>query len=329
MLTRLDDALIDHDKVERAGEILGKHGYERALGAACWGLVHANRKLTDGFLAQRALDKYGINDATAAALVEARLWEARDGGYQIHDFHDWNPTAQEVKAKQAHDRLRKRKAYGFHEDSVRNPRGTPADGGGDAEWNPLGIHKDSARFSLRARPQAPAVTGRERVDLLDGEPEREPVAGPTLARGQALAAVPGLIEAWNRHVSEPFVRVPAETLSPRARTEVAQALQQHPDLDWWGRMVVKLVADPYARGDNDRGWVADFWWLLKNAHRVEARATPQPGRQTHRPAADPPTPRQPNSREVGVRVDEPDVGLSPEQIADLDARSKRLAEARR
>ena len=36
--------------------------------------------------------------AVAEALVAAGLWESVPGGYRIHDFHDYNPTAADAKA---------------------------------------------------------------------------------------------------------------------------------------------------------------------------------------------------------------------------------------
>jgi hypothetical protein len=144
VLTRLDDKLIDHTKIEEAAGLLGRHGYLRAFGAACWAIVYANRHLTDGFLPARALEKYGISRTEIDALVRVGVWDSADNGVRIHDFLDWNPSASEVKAKQSRDRERKREAAGFHADSTRIPDGKRA---------------DSDAPSLRAYPQAPAVTG--------------------------------------------------------------------------------------------------------------------------------------------------------------------------
>src|SRR5688572_2573488 len=104
MLTRLDDGLIDHDKVEEAGLKLGKQGYFVALGAFAWGICYSNKKLTDGFIPSRALDKYGLTEAIANAMVSVALWDRAEDGYVIHDFHDWNPTASSVKDKRRRDR---------------------------------------------------------------------------------------------------------------------------------------------------------------------------------------------------------------------------------
>lgn len=68
-------------------------------------LCHCNENLTDGFVDSRFLVSLGIltglSDAQASAnrLVEVGLWEQCDGGYKVHDYHDYNPTRAEVIEK--------------------------------------------------------------------------------------------------------------------------------------------------------------------------------------------------------------------------------------
>jgi uncharacterized protein YdaU (DUF1376 family) len=125
---------------------------------------------------------------------------------------------------------------------------------------------------------------------------REPSAPIELTRGQLQASALSLVEIWNRHAVDPFVRVATETLVGRAKEDVVTALRQHPDLDWWEALVKKLVADTYAQGHNDSGWIADFWWLLKNSHKVAAR----PARAAVKPAA---APKQERDRPLPPKAD--------------------------
>lgn len=104
---RIDDRVIDHQKLEDAGDELGKNGYVVALGALAWGVVYCAKSLSDGFLPERALRRYKVPRNVADAMVKAGLWEISDGGYRVHDYLEWNPTAAEVKEKQAWDRERK------------------------------------------------------------------------------------------------------------------------------------------------------------------------------------------------------------------------------
>jgi hypothetical protein len=170
VITRLDDGFIDHEKVERAAEVLGRNGYERAFGVAVWGIVYANRRLTDGFISVSAIRKYEISQQTVDVLVEVGLWAVAYAGYRIHDFHDWNPTAAEVKQRQSAERARKRQAYyrrksdGYPTDS---PTYSPAD-------SPAGESAENPPDILRAHAKGAEGNGTPAVTKgLKGEGEHE------------------------------------------------------------------------------------------------------------------------------------------------------------
>jgi predicted kinase len=93
---RLDDGFLDHPKVIAAG------------GDAMWlyvcGLVYAGRHLTDGFIADGMVGR--LSDRAAARelaerLVAVGLWEHAAGGYRIHDYAEYQPTADDVRATRA------------------------------------------------------------------------------------------------------------------------------------------------------------------------------------------------------------------------------------
>lgn len=105
---RLDDHFDEHAKFERVGPLAG------------WlfvvSLAYAGRNLTDGFIPERAVarlanwegialtrhgERYGLGEdvtaaGVAAALCEVGLWERTDGGYQIHDYLDYQPSKAKV-----------------------------------------------------------------------------------------------------------------------------------------------------------------------------------------------------------------------------------------
>jgi hypothetical protein len=61
-----------------------------------------NKQLTDGHLPQSVVKAFAHFEkplAVAGALVKAGLWETTATGYRIHDFHDYNPTADDAKAR--------------------------------------------------------------------------------------------------------------------------------------------------------------------------------------------------------------------------------------
>lgn len=98
---KVDDGLAFHAKVVQAGN--------PAMGlwvrAGSW----SAQQLTDGFIPEQIALTLGTK-GQAAALVAVDLWEVVDGGYQIHDYLDYNPTADEVRADQARKHEAKVKA---------------------------------------------------------------------------------------------------------------------------------------------------------------------------------------------------------------------------
>ena len=110
MWTKLADELLDHRKVFAAGDILGQDGPAIALGFYTAALLWSNRQLSDGYLPAaivRSFPHVRRPIAVAKALVHAGLWEEKNGGYQIHDFHDFNFTAASVRQRRKADLARK------------------------------------------------------------------------------------------------------------------------------------------------------------------------------------------------------------------------------
>ena len=112
MWARLDDELLDHQKIFLAGEVIGRNGAAIALGFYAVGLMWSNKHLTDGFLPLAVIKGFRHVDnpvSIADALAQAGLWERNGGsGFQIHDYHEFgNPTAAAIKAKRQRDRIRK------------------------------------------------------------------------------------------------------------------------------------------------------------------------------------------------------------------------------
>ena len=129
----LDDRLPTHPKILKAGALLGNGGASRALHLYVLGLTYARAHLTDGFIPFEFILSCGVVSksslcAQALASRHVGLWRKVYGGYQIHDYHDWNPKASTVKEKREADRARKAKARGrIHAvssvDTARNPQG--------------------------------------------------------------------------------------------------------------------------------------------------------------------------------------------------------------
>jgi hypothetical protein len=122
-----DDAPL-HDKMFRAGIT--------AFGFYVAGLCYCNRRLTDGRIPATALPLIFPGVTTTQAkklaqtLVEARLWERTDDGWAVHDFHEWNLTAQQIAEK--------RQAKATRMDKWRRGRGASRGPSGSASGDASG-----------------------------------------------------------------------------------------------------------------------------------------------------------------------------------------------
>lgn len=153
---KIDDHFDEHPKHAQAGP----------LGWALWlaGLAYCNRNLTDGFIpwnvarglvnwefvgspdstGQRPMWTVGVTSGHAGhdvdcqmvldLLIDAGLWEEREGGYYVHDYPDYQPTKREIlrQRKQIAQRVsafRQKKSNGprnVDSNAVTNADVTPA-----------------------------------------------------------------------------------------------------------------------------------------------------------------------------------------------------------
>ena len=100
---RLADDFYDHPKVLAAGPVA-------AYVWAC-GLAYANRYLTDGYLPRAAVRRLAdVEDPyrLAQRLVDVGLWVPADDGWQIHDFAEYQPSSDSVRAERDANRERMR-----------------------------------------------------------------------------------------------------------------------------------------------------------------------------------------------------------------------------
>jgi hypothetical protein len=176
---KIDDRVRTHPKIVAAGP------------AAAWfwfcGICYCREHLTDGFIPTGMLQSLapGVTNGRALAkkLVEVRLWHIAEGGYQVHDFTEWNQTRAEVEARRVSDSARKKRGFQLEDEpsSVRNSSVLPA-----------GIREDSSRAHAAAQG-SPSSSSWDLSDPEGGLGEttppprrRESVA----SRARALGIVP-------------------------------------------------------------------------------------------------------------------------------------------
>lgn len=100
---KVDDGFHAHPKAVAAGNAAC------GLWARCGS--YSSHYSTDGFIPNDTAKLYGSR-AEIAKLVAAGLWTVEDGGYRMHDFHEYNPTAEEVAEDRARNAERQKRWRG-------------------------------------------------------------------------------------------------------------------------------------------------------------------------------------------------------------------------
>lgn len=98
---KVDDGFHDHPKVDDLP--LEAVGLWLLCGTYC------ARHLTDGFVNTRRVQKMGGTDELVRALLETGLWDEVEGGYQFHDWGEYQPTKAKTEAEREASRERQRK----------------------------------------------------------------------------------------------------------------------------------------------------------------------------------------------------------------------------
>lgn len=99
---KVDDSFYDHPKVFDAPDC----AVALWTRAGCW----AARNLTDGFVPSSMPARLCDDPDTAVReLIRRGLWKRAKGGYQFHDWHEYQPTRASVDEQRAAARERMRK----------------------------------------------------------------------------------------------------------------------------------------------------------------------------------------------------------------------------
>lgn len=220
---RLDETMVEHPKVAQ----LSDAAFRIHIDALCY----ANRNLTDGFVP--TVIAHRRSRRRAAELVAAGVWDAAPGGYQIHDFHDYQPTKAEVI-------------------ELREKRSAAGKKGADARYKVVGKShgKSHGKRDAISMPRPGSVKDVERKEPLSTSVEIEkprprneqwdglvsvfhysPAGSEAKLWGrlckdlEALDATPETIsEAAHRYLRE----MPSVVLTPTALTKHYQRLMSQP-----------------------------------------------------------------------------------------------------
>jgi hypothetical protein len=256
---RIDDDFPNHPKVWRVGP--------DGVALFLEGLCHAAKFLTDGLLPREDVERMRLVKrplVSAAKLVEVGLWEAEGDNFRIHDYHDYNPTSQEVRDRRASTRTRVEQHRKRASNAVTS------------------LVTDGVTNTPSPRACAGAHDGPGKVPSsgieLGGESER----GLVLSPGQLRAGVSSLVSLWNDRAVEPFIRV-SDNLAPASVARAEAALKAHSDLAWWLTRIVEVTTSTWCAGGGPSGWVADFWWMLDHADEIASGRYRNHQKATSRP----------------------------------------------
>ncbi len=81
-----------------------------ALGAWTLGGAWTSANLKEGLVPEGVVEELAITTKAVADLVASGLWVRVPGGYQMHDFLNYNPTAEQVLKDRADAAERQRRA---------------------------------------------------------------------------------------------------------------------------------------------------------------------------------------------------------------------------
>lgn len=97
----LDDDFAQHDKIDALSD--------GAFRLHVAGLCHVAKNLTDGFIDKRRIPRLMPNYRSGylAELTDASIWVPAPGGFNIHDYLDWNKSKAWWDEKREKDAKRK------------------------------------------------------------------------------------------------------------------------------------------------------------------------------------------------------------------------------
>ena len=176
---KIDDDAPSHPKMFRAGV--------EAFGFWVAGNCFCNKRLTDGFVPQDAIALIYPGTAVKKALglaerlVAAGLWERVEAGWRVHDYHEYNATADAIRKERQAAKERKDR---WKEKRTRNADGTATERRSEREGNGV---RNAGRNDAHAR----AAT-----DPIRSIPPNPPAASPFSDR--TLPPICGLCEQGDR-----------------------------------------------------------------------------------------------------------------------------------
>lgn len=197
--TRLDDGFISHPKVAGLSHV----AFRLHVSGLNWSVAN----LTDGRISPVAiaiampLEKARVRSRAAEELVVAGLWQVNGVGWEIHDFHKYQETKEEVEERRRKWAEKKRAA------KAHSP-------------------PESAQESRMDSPQDSTVESGGASSRTRGRPIPSHPKEPSNAHTEGLTTPREALRAWAILQDTR----PTETWIKTRLTKAEAFLEQHPDL---------------------------------------------------------------------------------------------------
>ena len=78
---------------------------------------------------------------------------------------------------------------------------------------------------------------------------------------QETARAEAFVKLWNDICG---THLPKAQITDKRRTHIKARLVEYPGLEYWARVMKRMIFSDFLNGKNDRGWTADIEWLTAN-----------------------------------------------------------------
>lgn len=224
---KLDDQFFRHPKVLAAGR--------DARDLYMVGLCYCAQGLTDGFIPSQAVRvlaaeaEIDTGPASAARLVDVGLWETTEGGYAVHDYHEYQPSKERVLA-------------------TREARAEAGSRGGKQKASNLLQQNASKTLANPKQKSAPYPSRTHPVPVPSPDPipiEDDDAGAPAPKKARAVkrsvdsfAPNDDEIRAWQRQYPELDVPDQLARLRNYCRSHAKEYADYHATFDNWLRRAV-------------------------------------------------------------------------------------------
>ena len=112
-------------------------------------------------------------------------------------------------------------------------------------------------------PYRPAYANQDTDTDTDTEPDTEPEQDSAV---ESLSPT-SLVKVWNQKKPDCLPRV-VLPLNPNRNKKALSAIKTRPQKEFWETLIVSMSVTPFLLGANDRGWKADFDFILDKYDKI-------------------------------------------------------------